>query len=61
MKTDEQPDARPAVPVDHARATGAVLEAHYRFIVWLAPAVERFPRSQKFLLGDRIRRFGTLD
>ena len=55
MKTDEQSDRRPAVPVDHARATGAALEAHYRFIVWLAPVVERFPRSRKFLLGDRIQ------
>ena len=26
-----------------------------RFIVWLVPAVEKFPRSQKFLLGDRIQ------
>ena len=23
--------------------------------VWLVPTVERFPRSQKFLLGDRIQ------
>ena len=40
---------------DHARATGPALDAHYRFILWLIPAVERFPRSQKFLLGDRIQ------
>ena len=31
------------------------MEAHYRFVVWLVPTVERFPRSQKFLLGDRIQ------
>ena len=31
------------------------LEAHYRFLLWLVPTVERFPRSQKFLLGDRIQ------
>ena len=55
MKTDEQSDRRPVVPVDHARATGAALEAPYRFIVWLAPVVERFPRSRKFLLGNRIQ------
>lgn len=24
-------------------------------MVWLVPALERFPRSQKFLLGDRIQ------
>ena len=24
--------------------------------MWLVPTVEKFPRSQKFLLGDRIQR-----
>ncbi len=24
-------------------------------MLWLVPAVEKFPRSQKFLLGDRIQ------
>ena len=46
-------DTRP--PPDRARSTGAALEAHYRFVVWLVPTLERFPRSQKFLLGDRIQ------
>jgi hypothetical protein len=27
----------------------------YQFMLWLVPAVEKFPRSQKFLLGDRIQ------
>ena len=40
---------------NHARATGAAIEAHYRFILWLVPTVERFPRNRKFLLGDRIQ------
>ena len=40
---------------DRARETGAALESHYRFILWLVPSVERFPRGQKFLLGDRIQ------
>ena len=40
---------------NHARATSAALEAHYRFILWLVPTVERFPRNRKFLLGDRIQ------
>ncbi len=40
---------------DRSRETGPALESHYRFLVWLIPAVERFPRSQKFLLGDRIQ------
>jgi hypothetical protein len=40
---------------DHGRQTGPALEATYRFLLWLVPAVEKFPRSQKFLLGDRIQ------
>lgn len=40
---------------DNARRTGPALEAHFQFLLWLIPAVERFPRSQKFLLGDRIQ------
>ena len=27
----------------------------YRFMLWLIPAVEKFPRAQKFQLGDRIQ------
>jgi len=38
-----------------ARRTGPAVEAMYRFLLWLVPAVEGFPRSQKFLLGDRIQ------
>ena len=38
-----------------ARQGGPALEAMYRFLLWLIPAVEKFPRSQKFLLGDRIQ------
>jgi hypothetical protein len=41
--------------IDHARRTGPAVEAHQRFILWLVPTVEAFPRSQKFLLGDRIQ------
>lgn len=41
---------------DRARETGPALEAHYRFLLWLVPAVDGFPRRQKFLLGDRIQR-----
>jgi hypothetical protein len=38
-----------------ARRTGPALEAMYQFVLWLIPAVEKFPRSQKFLFGDRIQ------
>ena len=54
MTAEEPNNDRPARP-DHGRTTGAALEAHYRFVLWLVPTVERFPRSQKFLLGDRIQ------
>lgn len=40
---------------DQTRRFGPALEAAYRFALWLIPAVERFPRSQKFLLGDRMQ------
>ena len=40
---------------DSARRTGPALEAHQRFLLWLVPTVEGFPRSQKFLLGDRLQ------
>ena len=38
-----------------ARRTGPALEAMYRFMLSLVPAVEKFPRGQKFLLGGRIQ------
>ena len=37
------------------RDIGPALESHYRFVAWLVPVLERFPRTQKFLLGDRIQ------
>ena len=30
------------------------MEAHYQFLIWLMPTVEKFPRSHKFTIGDRI-------
>jgi len=41
-------------PREAARATGPALEACYQLILWLVPTIEKFPRSQKFLLGDRL-------
>ena len=52
--TEAEPSSGHAGPA-RARETGPALHAHYRFILWLVPAVARFPRSQKFLLGDRIQ------
>jgi hypothetical protein len=42
-------------PREAARATGPALEACYQLILWLVPTIEKFPRSQKFLLGDRLQ------
>jgi hypothetical protein len=38
-----------------ARRTGPAVEAHYQLLNWLVPAIGRFPREQRFLLGDRIQ------
>ena len=40
---------------DNAKRTGAALEAHYQFLLWLGPTLEKFPKSHKFTLGDRIQ------
>ena len=42
-----------------ARRTGPALVTMYHFLFWLVPAVEKFPRRQKFLLGDRIQELST--
>jgi hypothetical protein len=39
---------------DNARRTGPAVKAHYRLTAWIMTA-ERFPRSQRPLLGDRIQ------
>ena len=52
---EEQEDERRTAPANRARTTGPALESHYRFILWLVPTVERFPRSRKLTLGDRIQ------
>lgn len=38
-----------------SRQTAPVLEKMYQFVLWLIPTVEKFPRAQKFLLGDRLQ------
>jgi hypothetical protein len=39
---------------DNAKRTGPAVEAHYQFVKWLAPTVEKFPKVYKFTIGDRI-------
>ena len=43
------------IKTDYARKTEAAVEAHFQFLMWLVRAIEKFPRTQKFLLGDRIQ------
>jgi hypothetical protein len=42
-------------PETAQRTVGPALEAMNGFLRWLIPTVEKFPRAQKFLLGDRIQ------
>jgi hypothetical protein len=39
---------------DHGRRGGPALEKAYQFVLWVVPALDKFPRSQRFVLGDRI-------
>jgi hypothetical protein len=32
--------------MDNARRTGPAVEAQFQFLLWLIPAVERFPRDE---------------
>jgi hypothetical protein len=36
---------------DNSKRTGAAIEAHYQFLAWLVPTIEKFPKSHKC---DRI-------
>jgi hypothetical protein len=41
-----------------SKQVSPVLEEHFRFLLWLIPTLNRFPKSQRFLLGDRIQALG---
>lgn len=41
-------------PPNRSRTAGPALEKWYQFVRWLTPAVEMFPRSCKFTLGERL-------
>jgi hypothetical protein len=43
----------PAVP--RVRKGGVALEKAMLYITWLIPVLESFPKSQRFLLGDRLQ------
>ncbi len=38
------------------RSGGPSVEAMYQFLLWLIPTLDKLPRSQKFLLGERLQR-----
>lgn len=40
---------------DNSKRTGAAVEAHYQFLLWLGPTLEKFPKDKRFTLGDRIQ------
>jgi hypothetical protein len=33
---------------DGSRKTGPALERAYQFLLWLVPAIDKFPRRQRF-------------
>ena len=35
--------------------TGAAIEVHYKFLASRVPTIEKFPKSRKFAIGDRIQ------
>ena len=45
---------------DGARATGPALEAHYCFLLWLVPGVERLPCAVSFL-DSRLKMSGMTE
>jgi hypothetical protein len=40
---------------DNSKRTGPATEAHYQFLAWLVPTIEKFAKSRKFTIGDRIQ------
>ena len=46
--------------IENRQSKGAklppIVEKHYEFCKWLIAKVGKFPRDQRFLLGDRIER-----
>jgi hypothetical protein len=39
---------------DNSKRTGAAVEAHYQFLAWLVPTIEKFPKSRMLMIEDRI-------
>ena len=54
--TRESAEAAAPRPAEgHAARGGQALEKAVQYPTWLVPVLEKFPRSQRFLLGDRLQ------
>lgn len=40
-----------------------IIRAFYDFVLWLSPKIAKFPRDQRFVLGERMERqlYGILE
>ena len=55
LKANDEDRGGRSEDANRVRTTGAALEAHYRFVLWLVPAMERFSRKRQLLLGAYVR------
>ena len=59
MSIDSTAPHANAAPQASARPTprqpGPALEKALQYLTWLTPTLENFPKSQRFLLGDRLQ------
>ncbi len=51
----QEPIPQPPIDSPHAPRAGMALDRAMLYITWLVPVLEQFPRSQRFLLGDRLQ------
>ena len=49
------PEPPPPIPPGHASRASPAVDRLMLYITWLVPVLEQFPRSQRFLLGDRLQ------
>lgn len=38
------------------KSVSPVVEKHYKLIIWFLPKLSKYPKDQRFLLGDRIEK-----
>ena len=49
------PEPPPPIPPAHVGRASPAVDRLMLYITWLVPVLEQFPRSQRFLLGDRLQ------